>query len=75
MRQLDAFVDIEDLFVGLALDVTPVNKNPYELNSFWGYVPGAGKKFSPGPGNNALVADYGHMCKYKDAVGVLVEFS
>ena len=61
--------------MGVCLDVTPLNKSPYDINTFWGYVPAAGKKFSPGPGNNAIVQDYGSMCKFKDVVGILLEFN
>ena len=71
--KLDVFVEMEDIFVGVARRGVDLHTRAWDTGSFWGWICAGGRKFcpaSPGP----MVQEYGGFSKINDVVGVLFEF-
>ncbi len=71
--KLDTFVEMEDIFVGIARRNIDLHMRAWDTGSFWGWICTGSRKFcpaSPGP----QVLEYGGFSKINDTIGVMVEF-
>lgn len=70
--RIDAMIDLEDIFIGIAThDINLIIKPTEGGQQYWGYICCAGKIFSP---KEDSTLDYGEMCTINDTIGVLLEF-
>lgn len=65
-------IDLEDIFVGIAVRDVNIAAKPTEGQTYWGYICCAAKVFSP---KDEQPMDYGEMCTINDVIGVLLEFA
>ena len=71
--KLDTFVDMEDIFVGIARRNVDLHMRAWDTGSFWGWICTGNRKFcpaSPGP----QVQEYGGFSKINDTIGILLEY-
>jgi tripartite motif-containing protein 9/67 len=73
--KIDTFVDLEDLYVGIAKKNTDLYQRACDCNTFWGWMCCCGRKFNPTNGMmNVQIAEYGGLSKIHDTIGVHLEF-
>lgn len=71
--KLDVFVEMEDIFVGVARRGVDLYTRAWDTGSFWGWICAGGRKFCPAS-PSPMVQEYGGFSKINDVVGVLLEF-
>jgi hypothetical protein len=72
---IDAFVDIDDVYIGVARNNVSLYTAATESSSFWGWVATGDRKFETVPVMGKQQSNFGGMCKIGDIVGVLLEFN
>jgi hypothetical protein len=73
--RLDHYVDVEDIFVGIAKPSVKLNAHAVETpGSSWGWQCTSARKMWPGEGGRATATAYGDYIKIGETVGVLLEF-
>ena len=71
---VDAFVDLEDIYVGVAKHNIGLYTRATDTGWFWGWIWTGDKKFESTPWGNHL-STFGGMWKLGDIVGILLEFN
>mmetsp|Transcript_43391 Transcript_43391/g.51032 ORF Transcript_43391/g.51032 Transcript_43391/m.51032 type:complete len:182 (+) Transcript_43391:1-546(+) len=71
---IDTFVDIEDIYIGVAKKNVGLYTRATDTGCFWGWMCTGDRKFESSPNGNHL-STFGGMCKIGDIIGVLLEFT
>lgn len=71
---IDTFVDLDDIYIGVAKNVVNLYTPATDTGCFWGWIATGEKKFEPTP-EGRQINKFGGLCKIGDIVGVLLEFN
>lgn len=70
---IDAFVDLDDIYIGIAKSNISLYSPVTESGGFWGWIATGDRKFESSPAGKKIT-NYGGNSKIGDIIGVLLEF-